>query len=79
METANDYRMGKGASYSFQVAGAEIGKTLNIQLQDALGNPFECGNFNTNAGDVQLSLTPSQSCENGVSRIQYYFSKNFNL
>lgn len=59
METANDYRMAKGSRYNFQIGGAVVGQTLNIALKDALGNPFACNNFWTNAGDVQLSTAPS--------------------
>ena len=61
METINDPRMGKGSQYGFQIGGAAVGQTLNIQLKDALGNPFECNNFNSNAGDVQLSTAPNCS------------------
>ena len=59
METINDARMGKGSRYGFQIGGAAVGQILNIQLKDALGNPFECNNFNGNAGDIQLSSAPN--------------------
>lgn len=59
METVNDYRMAKGSTYSFQIAGVTVGQTINIQLQDALGNPFECNNFRGHIGDVQLSIAPN--------------------
>ena len=50
METANDFRRPKGSTYNFQIAGVKPGDTLNIQLVDALGNPFECNNFFTHTG-----------------------------
>ncbi|CAG5085287.1 Oidioi.mRNA.OKI2018_I69.PAR.g10857.t1.cds [Oikopleura dioica] len=54
METANDFRMAKESNYNFQVAGAQPGDVVAMQLNDAVGNGFACMNLTTNSGEINV-------------------------